>query len=86
MSEAMFSRSVVEQFAREGFARGWNEALDAAREAVAAVSHWTDSDLNLPLTDGVDEHWVSKARALAAIDALRVQPAERREDNLRGES
>jgi len=63
MSEPLFPRSVVEDFAREGFAIGWNDALDAARDAVAA----------LPLEDkhgGLIGPEVRSA-ALAAIDALR---------------
>lgn len=61
MSEALFTREIVEQFAIEGFARGWSEALDAAREAVAAL------DVGRDVRFSVDV----QADALAAIDALR---------------
>ena len=63
MSETMFPRAIVEQFAVEGFARGWNEALDAAREVIAAMDVGRDVRFSADV----------KADALAAIDALKEE-------------
>ena len=62
MSEQMVPRSVAERLAVDGFRRGWNEALDAAREAVAVVGVRKDTSYDMRVV------------ALAAIDALREEP------------
>ena len=56
---------VAGQAEADGRRRGWNEALDAAREAVAA------------LDIGRDVRYGSHVHALAAIDALREKPIGR---------
>lgn len=61
---AMFSLVTLNQFAREGFVLGWNEALDAAREAVRAVNWFNDEGKMLSAV-------VATADSIAAIDALR---------------
>ncbi len=53
---------VAAQAEADGRRRGWNEALDAAREAVAGVLHWSEGELGLIC------NWNS---ACDAIDALR---------------
>lgn len=62
MSETLFPFAIVKQFAIEGFARGWDEALDAARAAVATVNVSKDTSYEM------------RMQALAAIDALREKP------------
>jgi hypothetical protein len=42
--------------------------------AVESVGHWTDSDMGLPLTDGIDEMWITKGNAIAALRALEEKP------------
>lgn len=57
---------VAVQAEADGRMRGWNEALDTAREAVTGLpltGGWTTPD-------GVIEE-IDKAKAVAAIDALR---------------
>ena len=55
---------VAGQAEADGRRRGWNEALDAAREAVAAL------DIGRDVRFSVDV----QADALAAIDALKEKP------------
>lgn len=57
---------VAAQAEADGRRRGWNEALDAAQDAVAAISAhstWPDMSYNDGLIDALD-----------AIDALREKP------------
>ena len=58
---------------REGsqYKSGFEGGLDAAREAVEAVHHWTDREIGLSSADATDEKWIAKDLALNAIDALR---------------
>ena len=66
---------VSAQAEADGRRRGWVEALDAARDAVETV--WTDD----PSWDGTN--WNNAlCEALAAIDALRYQPADQTGYNL----
>lgn len=55
---------VATQAEADGRRRGWNEALDAAREAVAGVLHWSEGELGLIC------NWNS---VCDAIDALREE-------------
>ena len=58
---------VAGQAEADGRRRGWNEALDAAREAVKGVNWFNDEGKMLNAI-------VATADALAAIDALREKP------------
>ena len=51
-----------------------DDMLERCIAAVETVAHWTDSDMGLPLTDRVDEKWVAKGNAVAALRALGDQP------------
>lgn len=48
-------KSLAHLYEQDAYMRGWSEALDAAREAVATTG---------------GRMWIGKAEALAAIDAL----------------
>lgn len=51
-----------------------DEMLERCIAAVETVTHWTDSDMGLPLTDRVDEKWIAKGNAVAALRALKEKP------------
>ena len=69
---------VAAQAEADGRRRGWSEALDAAREA---VPHDEGCLANDPDADERDCNcW--RPQALAAIDALRDQPADQTGYNL----
>jgi predicted transcriptional regulator len=60
---------VAAQAEAEGRRRGWNEALDAAREAVAETQRW--HEFSWGMDDDEYGEYVKTEEALAAIDALR---------------
>lgn len=55
--------SLAHLYEQDAYMRGWSEALDAAREAVSGVLHWSEGDLGLIC------NW---NKVCAAIDALQV--------------
>ena len=58
----------------EAFLEGQRDMLAKCISAVESVGHWTDSDMGLPLTDGIDEMWIAKGNAIAALRALEEKP------------
>ena len=63
---------VAAQAEAYGRRRGWNEALDAAREAVAVLRTYGDHGEVIPPDEEAAVIYVTDA--LAAIDALRDKP------------
>ena len=66
-------KAEIHNYHMPAYAAGFAAGLDAAREAVEAVPHWTDSGIGLPFAV-VDEKWIAKDLALAVVDALKDKP------------
>jgi predicted transcriptional regulator len=62
---------VAAQAEADGRRHGWNEALDAALEAVAETQRW--HEFSWGMDDDEDGEYVKTEEAFAAIDALRQE-------------